>query len=191
MKNLDSKHRQHSKGVVIITGCIFIVIAFPIYVFMSVKDFIKNKLIQTKSYPQKIKKDFFPSCLVQYKEPKEPVDNNIFISQIDEFVCFQYKSFNGLSGRGKSCQIVSDVDSELKDYMLGFLKKHPIEGLLYGNVNCDGYDMDHWEMCFIFENQNLNRRITGYGITEDSAPFLCEMIPYLYRKSHSNDRNGY
>ena len=66
--------------------------------------------------------------------------------------------------------------------MLRFLEKHPIENLLYGDVNCNACDMDHWELRMIFEEQNLNRCIRGYGITATSAPFLCELVPSLVKQ---------
>ena len=47
-----------------------------------------------------------------------------------------------------------------------------IENLLYGDINSSGCDMDHWEIRFIFEDRNLNRRICGYGVTE-SSPHIC------------------
>lgn len=156
--------------------------ALPIYAVMRIKDFIKSKKsnIHTLSDIKLDKRDD-NTPLTPYKEPTSPVDDREFISRIDEFICFQFKRFNGLSRRSYNYQLLASESPELKEYVLRFFEKHPIENLLYGDVNCNTCDMDHWELRMIFEDQRLNRCIRGYGITDASAPFLCELVPFLVK----------
>lgn len=119
------------------------------------------------------------SQLMPYTESATPLPNEEFVSRIDELLCIQYKSLNGLSGRGCANQVITVDDPIRKDQILTFLKEHPIENLLNGNLNGDGFDRDHWELRFIFSDKNLNRCIRGYGVTEISAPYLRGLIPLI------------
>ena len=118
--------------------------------------------------------------LLPYLEPVTPLSNEEFISRIDEFICIQYEAHNGLSGRSDACQLIEEDDPESKERVLSFLKEHPIEKLLYGDIwEKDVFDMTHWEIRFIFADRNLNRRICGYGLTETSYPYLHGLVPIL------------
>ena len=178
-KNNNKKTKKHSGLYIIIMGIGVLIIAMPICVFIYVRDFFKSKKWKKGTSSQN-KYDALP--LMPYREPKMPVNDKEFIDRIDEFICFQYKSLNALSGDGITYQLIADETPELKKYVLDFLKEHPIESLLYGKLESAGRDLTHWEMCFIFENQNLNHRIKGYGVTEDSSPFIRELVSYLLRK---------
>ena len=127
------------------------------------------------------------SSLWGFLEPVIPVSDEVFISRIDEFSCIQYKAFNGLSGKSYACQLISSETPKGKERILSFLKNHPIENLLYGDINSSGCDMDHWEIRFIFEDRNLNRRICGYGVTELSAPYLHTLVSIIRDKTNKND----
>lgn len=181
-----SKAKKSPKWNILFAGIGVLLLALPIYAVMRIKDFFKSKKsnIHTLSDIKLDKRDD-NTPLTPYKEPTSPVDDREFISRIDEFICFQYKSFNGLSGRGKSFEFFASESPELKEYVLKFLANHPIEELLYGNINCNGHDMDDWQIRIIFEDENLNRCIRGYGTTNVSAPFLRELVPYLFRKQNS------
>ena len=182
MKCNDKKQREHSNWYTIVVGVGALILALPIYAVMCIKDYFKNKKHKKGTSYIMHSSESNAQPLMHYSEPQTPVEDSEFISRIDEFVCFQYKSFNGLSGRGKSFELFASESPELKEYVLEFLANHPIEGLLYGNINCNGYDLDNWEIRIIFEDPNLNRCIRGYGTTDVSAPFLRELIPYLFHK---------
>lgn len=177
-----SKTKESPKWHILFAGIGALNLALPIYAVMRIKDFFKSKKsnIHTLSDIKLDKRDD-NTPLTPYKEHTSPVDDREFISRIDEFICFQFKRFNGLSRRSYNYQLLASESPELKEYVLRFFEKQPIENLLYGDVNCNACDMDHWELRMIFEDQNLNRCIRGYGTTEVSAPFLCELVPYLIR----------
>lgn len=177
-----SKTKEPSKWHILFIGIGALVLTLPVYFVMCVKDFFKNKKHNKRTLSNiKLGEKYDNAPLMPYKEPISPVDDGEFLSRIDEFICFQFKRFNGLSGRGHNYQFLASDSPELKEFVLHFIAEHPIENLLCGNVNCNGHDMDHWEIRIIFEDQNLNRCIRGYGTTEVSAPFLCELVPYLIR----------
>lgn len=185
MNSANKKQKEHSKLYIIVVGIGALILALPIYAVMCINDFFKNKKHKKGTSYVMHSSERNAQPLMHYSEPQTPVEDREFISRIDEFVCFQYKSFNGLSGRGKSFQLFASESPELKEYVLKFLANHSIEELLYGNINCNGCDMDDWEICIIFEDENLNRCIRGYGTTDVSAPFLRELVPYLFRKQDS------
>ena len=63
---------------------------------------------------------------------------------------------------------------------LKFLREHPIQEVFYGDWYSKGHDMNHWELCFIFQEQGLNRCIKGYGFgTEDTEPWLRGLVQWL------------
>ena len=176
------KTKEPLKWHILFTGIGTLILALPIYAVMRIKDFFKSKKSNKHTLSDiKFDKRDDNTPLTPYKEPTSPVDDREFISRIDEFICVQFRRFNGLSGRSYNYQLLASESPELKEYVLRFFEKYPIENLLYEDVNCNAYDMDHWELRVIFEDQNLNRCIRGHGTTEASAPFLCELVPYLIR----------
>lgn len=181
MKNGEGKQKAHSKVYNLIEGIMALLLAMPMCAVISVKEFLKNKKWK-KGSSSTVKQDPDEPSLMHYVEPQTLGEDTEFISRIDEIVCFQYKSFNELSGKERSYQFIAYEAPELKEYLLKFFKEHPIEELLYGDIDCNGCDMDHWEIRLIFEDQKLNHRIRGYGIANASAPFLCDLIPYLFYK---------
>ena len=111
-------------------------------------------------------------ALLPFCPPIVPMSDEEFVSRISEFTCIQYTSLNGLSGGSCAYQLIASESPERKEQLLSFLKEHPIENLLHGDIIGDGCDFDDWNIRFIFEDRNLNRCIRGYGITETSAPYL-------------------
>ncbi len=108
------------------------------------------------------------------------VSDEEFIERFSEFVCIQFDSYNGLSGGICLNELIASEHLEYKEQLLAFIKEHPIENLLYGNLhNDDVLDDSHWRFRFIFDDSNLNRTICGYGITEDSCPFLRDMMQWI------------
>ena len=160
------------------------VLMIPCLIVLFIKDRVakdKRKKIATKEL-QDIAAEH--SLLLEFLEPIVPVCDEVFISRIDEFSCVQYKAFNGLSGKSYACQLISSEKPKCKEQVLAFLKNHPIENLLHGDINSSGFDMDHWEIRFIFEDRNLNRRICGYGTTKTSAPYLHTLVPIIMDKTN-------
>ena len=155
------------------------VIMIPYFIVLHIKNRIaKNKskkISLTNSQVVAVES----SSLLGFLEPVIPVSDEVFISHIDEFSCIQYKAFNGLSGKSYACQLISSEKPNGKERILSFLKDHPIENLLYGDIHSSGCDMDHWEIRFIFEDRNINRRICGYGVTESSAPYLHTLVSIM------------
>ena len=163
----------------------------PLFIIMIpcfVVVFIKDRIAKNKSKKITLKKSqditAKPSSLLRFLEPIIPVSDEVFISRIDEFSCVQYKAFNGLSGKSYACQLISSETPKGKERILSFLKDHPIENLLYGDISSSGCDMDHWEIRFIFEDRNINRRICGYGVTESSAPYLHTLVSMIRDKTN-------
>ena len=160
------------------------VIMIPYFIVLH----IKNRNAKRKSKRITVKKSQAfateSSSLWGFLEPAVPVSDEVFISRIDEFSCIQYKAFNGLSGKSYACQLISCETPKGKERILSFLKDHPIENLLYGDINSSGCDMDHWEIRFIFEDRNINRRICGYGVTESFAPYLHTLVPIIRDKTN-------
>lgn len=163
------------------------VIMIPYFIVLH----IKNRNAKRKSKRITVKKSQAfateSSSLWGFLEPAVPVSDEVFISRIDEFSCIQYKAFNGLSGKSYSCQLISSEKPKCKEQVLSFLKDHPIENLLHGDINSSGFDMDHWEIRFIFEDHNLNRRIYGYGVTELSAPYLHTLVSIIRNQTNEFD----
>ena len=159
------------------------VIMIPYLIVIAIKDRVaENK--REKIAKQKFEKRLQDmaaktSLLLAFSVPVVPVSDEVFISRIDEFTCIQYRAFNGLSGWSCQYQLISSEFPQLKERVLSFLKDHPIENLLYGDIDCDGCDMNHWEIRFIFEDRNLNRRIRGYGFTEVSSPYLIHLVSLI------------
>ena len=182
MKCNDKKQREHSNWYTIVVGVGALILALPIYAVMCIKDFFKNKKHKKGTSYIMHSSESNAQPLMHYSEPQTPVEDSEFISRINEFICFQFRRFNGLSGRERNYQFFASDSPELKEYVLSFLTEHPIEKLFYGNINCNGFDMEDWEIRIIFEEQSLNRCIRGYGTTDVSAPFLRELIPYLFHK---------
>ena len=182
MKNGDTQKKVPPLWCAIIVCIVVMILALPIFAVIWIKDQFKNKKKDTP-YHFDPNRGYDQPPLTYYRIPQQPlVDDKEFISRIDEFVCFQYNSFNGLSGRGHRFQFFASESPELKEYVLKFFQEHPIEALLCGDIHHrDCHDLDHWEIRFIFENEYLNRSIRGYGTTSASYPFLCKLIPYLSR----------
>jgi len=160
------------------------VLMIPYLIVLFIKDrVVKNK---RKKIAAKKLQDIAveSSSLMCFFEPIVPVSDEVFISRIDEFSCVQYKAFNGLSGQSYAWQLLSSENPECKEQVLSFLKDHPIENLLHGDINCNGFDMDQWEIRFIFEDRNLNRRICGYGTTKTSVPYLHSLVPIIRDKTN-------
>lgn len=122
------------------------------------------------------------------------INNNaltkMFISHIDELICIKYSSFNGLSGGSRNYQLdmKNDSEKENKEWLVSFLNKYPIDKLIKENRICEIHDLDHWEISFVFENSSLNRSIRGYGITENSSPYMTEFVNML-RKNQNPEEN--
>lgn len=160
------------------------VLMIPYLIVLFIKDRVaknKRKKFAAKKL-QDIAVEF--SSLLEFLEPIVPVFDEVFISRIDDFSCIQYKAFNGLSGKNYACQLISSENPKCKEQILSFLKDHPIENLLHGDINSSGFDMDHWEIRFIFEDCNLNRRICGYGVTELSAPYLHTLVSIIRNQTN-------
>ena len=160
------------------------VLMIPYLIVLFIKDRVakdKRKKIATKELQDIAAEN---SSLLEFLEPVVSVSDEVFISCVGEFSCVQYKSFNGLSGKSYSCQLISNENPKCKEQILSFLKEHPIDNLLHGDINSNGCDMDHWEIRFIFEDRNLNRCICGYGITETSAPYLYTLVPIIRGKAN-------
>lgn len=160
------------------------VLMIPCLIVLFIKDRVakdKRKKIATKEL-QDIAAEH--SLLLDFLEPVVSVSDEVFISRIGEFSCVQYKAFNGLSGKSYACQLISSETPNGKERILSFLKDHPIENLLHGDINSSGFDMDHWEIRFVFEDRNLNRRICGYGVTESSAPYLHTLVSMIRDKTN-------
>ena len=155
------------------------VLMIPDLIVLFIKERVaKNKRKKTATKKlQDIAAEF--SSLLEFLEPTVPVSDEVFILRIGEFSCVQCKTFNGLSGKSYVCQLISSENPKCKEQVLSFLKNHPIENLLHGDINSSGFVMDHWEIRFIFEDRNLNRRICGYGVTELSAPYLHTLVPII------------
>ena len=171
-----------------------VLLFIPLFIIMMpyfVVVFIKNCIVKKKSKRVTSKKiqgiTEENSSLWPFLEPAVPVSDEVFISRIDEFSCVQYKAFNGLSGKSYACQLISSENPKCKEQVLSFLKNHPIENLLRGDINSSGFDMDHWEIRFVFEDRNLNRRICGYGVTELSAPYLHTLVPIIRNQTNEFD----
>lgn len=163
------------------------VIMIPYFIVLHIKNRIakhKSKRITLKNSQTVFAES---SSLLGFLEPFVPVSDEVFISRIDEFSCVQYKAFNGLSGKSYACQLISSENPKCKEQVLSFLKNHPIENLLRGDINSSGFDMDHWEIRFVFEDRNLNRRICGYGVTELSAPYLHTLVPIIRNQTNEFD----
>lgn len=160
------------------------VIMIPYFIVLHINNRIakhKSKRITLKN-SQTVATE--PSSLLGFLEPVIPVSDEVFISRIDEFSCIQYKAFNDLSGKSYACQLISSETPKGKERILSFLKDHPIENLLHGDISSSGCDMDHWEIRFIFEDRNINRRICGYGVTESSAPYLHTLVSIIRDKTN-------
>ncbi len=112
-------------------------------------------------------------------EPTEPQNDEDFIARFDEFVGVKFYSHNGLSGSSHRRELVVSEHPELKDQILSFAQRYPIINLLQGDRNNDGFDLDHWELTFLFDDSRFNRRICGYGVTESTKPYLNEMIFFI------------
>ena len=131
-------------------------------------------------YEEIMRENLEKNFTVPYTEPAYPLPDGEFISRIGEFECVQYHSWNGLSAMHCNCELVASRDPEKKEKILSFLEEHPISELLYGETfDKEICDADHWELRFIFPDPALNRRIKGYGRTEDARPFLWEMVRHI------------
>lgn len=170
---------------------VLLILLFVIMIPYFIAIFVKDRVAESKRKKVTLKKAQYieaeSSSLMCFLKPIIPVSDEVFISRIDEFSCVQYKAFNGLSGKNYTCQLISSEKPECKEQVLSFLKDHPIENLLYGDINSSSCDMDHWEMRFIFEDRNLNRRICGYGVTESSAPYLHTLVSIIRDTTNKND----
>lgn len=184
MKNKANERKWYSVFLYILLILLFVIL-LPWIVVLLIKDSIANR---KKAKVQRERSHDISNSdlqLMPYADSTTPSSNEEFISRINEFICLQYKSFNGLSGH-YACQVVAEDDPIRKEQILTFLKEHPIENLLNGNLYSDDYDLDHWELRFIFDDKRLNRCIHGYGDTESSAPYLCGLLPLL--RNSKNDR---
>ncbi len=112
--------------------------------------------------------------------------NQMFITNIDKLNCIKYNSFNGLSGGRIDYQF--NIEKDNKWLIVSFLREHPIDKLINGVRDSMAHDLDHWEISFIFENSSLNQSIKGYGITEDSSPYVTEFI-YMLQKNQILENN--
>lgn len=166
MNNKAEKGKWHSLVLYVLLG----IVLLPCFVVMNIKDAIARRKEQ-RTYRKK--QHGLHVQLMPFTEPAATVPNEEFISRIHEFICIQYQSFNGLSGRCRVYQVIVDNAPRKKEQILSFLKEHPIENLLSGNLcSREGQDLDEWELRFVFADQRLNRRIRGYGITEITEPYL-------------------
>lgn len=114
-------------------------------------------------------------------EPKACVSQNDdeFIAHFHEFLIVEYYAFNGLTDEQQKRKLIASKAPEIKEQILSFVEHYPIINLLQGDRYSDGYDLDHWEITFIFEDSRLNRCISGYGTTDCTCPYLIEMVNYL------------
>ena len=175
MKNKANEQKWYSVFLYIL----MFIISLPWIIVVLIKDSIaerKRKKERSANF-QDVCNSY--SKLMPFVESATPSPNEEFISRINECICIQYKSLNGLSGRGYACQVIIEDDLARKEQIVTFLKEHPIENLLNGNLNSDGFDLDHWELHFIFADKSLNRCIRGYGVTEISAPYLRGLLPLI------------
>ena len=76
-------------------------------------------------------------------------------------------------------ELIASDHPEKKAAVIEFLKRHPINDLMTYERNSEIMDSFDWQINFIFEDQRLNRRIRGYGITEGTSPYLSEMLRYV------------
>ena len=112
-------------------------------------------------------------------EPAELQNDEEFIAHFNDFIGVKFYSHNGLSDGSHRRELVVSEHPELKEKILSFTERYPIKNLLQGDRDNDGFDLDHWEISFAFENAALNRSICGYGVTECTKPYLREMIFYI------------
>lgn len=189
MQNKEDKIKWYH----MLLSILFLMIAIiPFSIFEFIKDRVtKNKRKKAASINTRIMSRMNESTppLLPFFEPIVPSSDEEFVYRISEFTCIQYTTFNGLSGGSYACQLIAGENPERKGQVLSFLKDHPIENLLHGDIIGSGCDMNHWEIRFIFEDRNLNKRICGYGITETSAPYVLDLISILRKDVDSNNRD--
>ena len=114
-----------------------------------------------------------------YVDPIDPLPDSLFVERIDEFICIQYWSRGVYMDNVYMSELIASAHPEKKAAVIEFLKRHPISDLMTCERNSEIMDSFDWQINFIFEDQRLNRRIRGYGITEGTSPYLSEMLRYV------------
>ena len=188
MQNKEDKIKWYH----VLLFILFFIIMIPYCIFEFIKNRVtKNKRKKAAASNTRCMPRMHESTppLLPFFEPIVPASDEEFASRISEFTCIQYTKFNGLSGESHAYQLIASEKPERKEQVLSFLKDHPIENLLHGDIIGTGCDMNHWEIRFIFEDRNLNRRICGYGITETSAPYVLDLISILRKDVDFNNRD--
>lgn len=162
----------------VMIGILFLPVLLIIWLCGKIQDKRKARKKAKASVQPRTRQNI--SFAMPYVQPDVPLNDEAFISRIDEFIGIQYTSLNGLTGKRIDRELVAEKNPELKSKILSFLQEHPIEQLLYGKRDrIDVLDSDHWELRFIFADPGLNRRVSGYGYTEDTRPFLHRLVSYL------------
>ena len=171
-------------GLNIFIGIILAVLLFPFFVLVSPVFLVihckeKKRKQKTKTHKGKIRNSSEKCFSLSYIAPTNPLPNDVFIARIAEFTCLQFHSVNDLSGKTRMRELVATEHPEKKARVLEFLQSHPIDELLCGERYMDAMDMNRWCLQFIFEDSSLNRSISGYGWTEQTSPYLSEMVRYI------------
>ena len=116
-----------------------------------------------------------------YVTARDPLPEDVFLAQLSEFTCVQYRRCNDLTGKVTLWELVAQREPEKKAQLLTFLESNPLKQLLEADRIGSGFDLDRWELRFLFEDKRLNRAITGYGRTEAAAPYLQQLVAFLPR----------
>ncbi len=161
---------------------VFGIVLLPIILLLLICSYVKSKIERRKrrkSFQEKHRQAQSVSVSQTDAEPPALPNDEEFLAHFNEFIGVQFYSHNGLSGRGSRRKLVVSEHPELKERILSFVERYPIRDLLQGERNSDGCDLNHWQITFLFEDSGVNRRISGYGTTECTRPYLQEMIFYL------------